>query len=118
MNGRPALRLIGLARAATGLFFVIRPDAAARRWVASGSDEVALLARSVGIRDLVVGLGLAATARPEWLAASIASDLVDGIEAVSGDVPGTSRVGVATVALGFAAVSAAVAARAWVPSRG
>lgn len=79
-------RLAGWTRVAFGASFVLAPRATARPWIASAVDTpgTQLLARSVGIRDSLLGVGLlralnradrqtAAT----WLAHGAAAGVVD-----------------------------------------
>ena len=53
-------RLGGWIRVVAGTAFVLAPRRAARPWVGSGGDThgAQLLARSMGIRDLLLGVGL------------------------------------------------------------
>jgi hypothetical protein len=105
---------VGLGRAATGAWFVSAPNGPERNWVARELTETRYLVRSVGGRDLAIGLGvIAALARRQpvqpWLLASIGSDLVD---AVMGGLmlEGEPRRKSLGYALGFGALGAAAAA--------
>ena len=104
---------VGLGRAATGAWFVAAPEGPERNWVARELPETRYLVRSVGGRDLALGLGaLAALAGRKpvqpWLLAGIGSDVVDavmGAAMLEGEPRRTSLV----YALGFGALGAATA---------
>jgi hypothetical protein len=106
------LRFVGVARAAAGLLFIVRPSSVAANWVAERSPGTEVLTRSVGARDLVIGTGLAISGRAEWLAASVAADLADGADALIGSVPEGRRRSVLGWAYGFAAIGVAAGALA------
>lgn len=98
---------IAAARAGTGAALVARPHLAR---ATTGTER--LLARTVGVRDLVLGLGTArALARGQadpWLRAGLLSDLAD----VAVCVRSRNDVGRATVVLGVALALPFVAAAA------
>jgi hypothetical protein len=101
---RPAVRLArlgGWTRVAFGTAFVLTPRAVARPWVGTGADTAGaqLLTRSMGIRDLLLGVGLlqalnrndrrlAAT----WLGYGAAAGVVDTGAAMAA-YPGLPRTG-------------------------
>ena len=53
-------RLAGITRICFGTAFIVAPQASARPWVGAGADSpgAQLLTRSMGIRDLLLGVGL------------------------------------------------------------
>ena len=53
-------RLAGITRLCFGTAFIVAPRASARPWVGAGADSAGaqLLTRSMGIRDLLLGVGL------------------------------------------------------------
>jgi hypothetical protein len=62
-NARTAVklaRLAGITRICFGTAFIVAPHASARPWVGAGADSAGaqLLTRSMGIRDLLLGVGL------------------------------------------------------------
>jgi hypothetical protein len=62
-NARTAVtlaRLAGITRICFGTAFIVAPRASARPWVGAGADSAGaqLLTRSMGIRDLLLGVGL------------------------------------------------------------
>jgi hypothetical protein len=83
---------MGWARAAVGIALIVAPGAPMRL---SGWQEPAgadlLLMRTIGIRDLVLGLGTVAAARSgdvrdarRWTAAALASDSLDSAASLAG----------------------------------
>lgn len=98
---------IGVLRAASGLLFLLRPSVVATSWVGRDDQAATALTRSVGARDAVIGAGLAVTGDPEWLAASVVADLVDGVDAATGGVPTQRRTFVMALAFGFASLGIA-----------
>jgi hypothetical protein len=84
MNERARARRLALARTGIGVAFLLAPRRAMRVWL--GADTVVLepAARSIGARDLVIGLGaLAALGRGgpagSWLAAGAWADAADAV---------------------------------------
>jgi hypothetical protein len=82
---------MGWLRAAVGIALVVAPGAP-MRW--SGWEEPAgadlLLMRTIGIRDLVLGLGTVAAARSSdvrdirrWTATALASDSLDAVASLA-----------------------------------
>jgi hypothetical protein len=89
-----AIRQFGAGRVAVGAALMAKPDSA-YGWVGADADGrgAQVLAKALGIRDLVIGAGTAAKAgdpkavRP-WLLAGIASDFVDFAATLGGpDAP-------------------------------
>lgn len=54
------VRLAGITRICFGTAFIVAPHASARPWVGAAADSAGaqLLTRSMGIRDLLLGVGL------------------------------------------------------------
>lgn len=71
---------------AFGLWLVLAPQRPGELWFGNPGPEASTTAllRSVGGRDVGIGLGLAANPNPDslWLKAGIAADLVDAVAAV------------------------------------
>ena len=75
----------GAFRAASGLSFLVAPEKAQRVWSTREADDptARLLLRSMGYRDLLIGVGLAVTAWRDddsvayWFLASAGADLAD-----------------------------------------
>lgn len=106
---RAAVKAVGLARAGFGVWLVADPARTGRAWFGSPPErpETAALLRSVGVRDVAIGAGAAAAARPgPWLRAGAAADVVDGaaLLAASSGLPRRKVVSGAAVAFGFAAI--------------
>ena len=85
-----AIRQAGLGRVGVGALLLAKPDSA-YGWVGGEADGrgAQVLVKALGIRDLVIGAGITATAgdtkalRP-WLLAGIAADSVDFAATLSG----------------------------------
>ena len=96
-------RLVGGIRAGVGAAMLAAPTPVAKRWVGDDGTSASVLVRSVGARDLAIGLGLMANPTTAWLAASHGADLADGLEATVGSVPRSRRPTVRRLAFGFGA---------------
>jgi hypothetical protein len=111
--------LISLGRLLFGVAFIAEPKLMERAWIGKQArlPGAQLLARAVGARDLVLGLGgLQALARddgsaPPWLAAAGICDAVDfgATWAAGRGIPGQARSGVLAVA-GVASLLSAITA--------
>ncbi len=81
------LRLFGLSRAAFGAWLALAPEKPGQLWFGDTSPAASttVLLRSVGARDIGLGLGLAAQPTPAspWLRAGILADMVDAAAAVT-----------------------------------
>jgi hypothetical protein len=117
MRARAQLIARGLAggRVAIGLALLVAPDLVTRSWVGRDgrSPGGRLLARSLGARDAVIGLGALASLGDSrqlqrWLLGGVAADVAD-FGATLTMPKGASRTGVLAVA-GGAAVAGCVAA--------
>jgi hypothetical protein len=119
--------LISLGRSAFGVAFIAEPKLLERAWIGKQArlPGAQLLARAVGARDLVLGLGgLGAvrrndgSARP-WLAAAAVCDAVDfGATWTAGrGIPRQARSGVLAIAGVFSLLSAIAAVRLGRPGR-
>lgn len=74
--------LVGVGRALTGIYFLTRPSAGAKAWVGDDSVPTRYLARAVGGRDLVIGVGALWAMRNDdsplpWVVASVVGDVID-----------------------------------------
>jgi hypothetical protein len=116
---RPLAALISLGRFLFGVAFIAKPMLMERAWIGKQArvPGAQLLARAVGSRDLVLGVGgLQAVARDDgsarpWLAAAAACDAVDfGATWVAGrTIPREARRGVLIIASVFSVLSAIAA---------
>lgn len=77
-------RIVGAMRAAVGVGMIVAPGALDRpRGAAESRGRFILLTRTIGIRDLALGLGTLAAARSDspsvrrWLHAGLLSDALD-----------------------------------------
>jgi hypothetical protein len=95
------IRGAGMGRIGAGSLLLAKPDAA-YSWIGSEADGrgAQVLTRALGIRDLVIGVGITVAAgdtkavRP-WLLAGIASDAVDFAATLAGpSAPGRKLVAV------------------------
>jgi hypothetical protein len=111
--------LISFGRFAIGIAFIAKPTLMERAWIGKQArlPGAQLLARAVGARDLVVGLGgLQAVSRQDgsarpWLAAGGACDAVDfgATWAAGRRIPRQARTGVLAIAGVFSLLSAIAA---------
>lgn len=110
------IRLIGLGRAVLGLVALTLPEIPARPWVGAPVARTAggrVLARALGARDLVLGLGAVRTGSAGWGAAGAGADALDAAVTLGsfGDLPRRGRLLVLGSA-GGAAIAGALAVRA------
>jgi hypothetical protein len=104
---------MGWLRAAVGVALLVAPEAPTRL---AGRPELpgagVLLMRTIGIRDLALGLGTVAAARSgdardvrRWTAAALASDSLDAASSLASfrSIGKRDAVGAALLALAFAA---------------
>ncbi|HEV3264908.1 MAG TPA: hypothetical protein VG014_05265 [Acidimicrobiales bacterium] len=112
---RTTARLVAWGRVGVGTAAVLTPSLVARPWVGDVGDDVParLLARAMGGRDLVLGIGTLrglsvsdAEGRP-WVALSGVADLVDAVATVVafGHLPRRARWAYLAIALGAAVTS-------------
>src|SRR3954469_23931679 len=95
--------VLGGGRAALGLALLLVPDAVTPRWVgeAGRSDAGRALARGLGVRDVVIGAGVAAGGGRSWVSGAGAADLGDLVAtAVAPGLPRGGRIGTAALAGG------------------
>jgi hypothetical protein len=112
--------LISLGRFLFGVAFIAKPTLMEQAWIGKQArlPGAQLLARAVGARDLVLGLGgLQAVAREDgsarpWLAAASVCDTVDfgATWAAGRRIPREARNGVLAIASVFSLLSAVAAA--------
>jgi hypothetical protein len=112
---RSLARLLAAGRVAVGATAVVAPVTVARPWIGDAADTLPskLLARTMGGRDLALGVGALralsrtdAEARP-WVALGGAADAVDTLATVVafGALPRRLRWGVLAVTVGAALIS-------------
>ena len=111
--------LISFGRFLFGVAFIAKPTLMERAWIGKQArlPGAQLLARAVGARDLVLGLGgLQAVTREDgsarpWMAAAAICDAVDfgATCAAGGRIPRQARTGVLAIAGVFSLLSAAAA---------
>jgi hypothetical protein len=104
---------MGWLRAAVGVALIVAPEVPLR--LPGRADPAAasvLLMRTIGIRDLVLGLGTAAAGRSardgdirRWISATAASDTLDAVASLASfrSIGKRDAIGAALLALGFAA---------------
>lgn len=114
------VRGVALSRMAIGFVIVAAPGFAARTWTGADAKQsgVRMLARGLGARDALIGLGTFLSAGQEnelrrWLQIGAASDTVDALITLLnyGRLPHPHRVIIAGAASG-AAVGSVLIARA------
>lgn len=109
-------RALGAGRAALGAVLLVAPDLVTTRWVGpeGETDGARVLARGLGVRDVVLGLGAAAgppQAARRWILGGLVADVADA--AVSGStagIPRNGRIGTLALAGGSAALGAVLLA--------
>ena len=119
MDHRSIARITASGRVAIGTALLLVPGAVARGWVgeAAGQAGTKLLARGLGGRDLVLGLGVIGALdrgdprAQDWVRASALADVVDAVATALAyrHLPKRARCGVLLLA-GGAAVAGFVAA--------
>jgi hypothetical protein len=118
-TARTLARFIAMGRVAIGLTAVVAPTLVARPWIGDGSADTTsrLLARTMGGRDLALGIGSLRAltlsdqeARP-WLALGGMADAVDALATAVAfaSLPRRSRWGILALTAGAAVVSIRVA---------
>jgi hypothetical protein len=116
---RPLARLVAWGRVGIGVSALAAPTLMARPWIGvdARSSGSRLLARTMGGRDLALGIGCLRAlglsdqeARP-WVALGGMADAVDAVATVLafGSLPRRSRWGILAVTVGAAVVSTRVA---------
>ena len=96
-QARTIAQALGAGRAALGAVLLIAPDALTSRWVGETTEAGRVLARGLGARDIVLGVGTVAGGR-EWVIAGVGADVADFF--ASGSASGIPRGGrLGTVAL-------------------
>lgn len=110
---------IALGRVVIGCTALVSPTVMTRPWIGDGAEspDARLLARTMGGRDLVLGLGTLraigtadAEARP-WVALAGMADAVDAVVTLAAfrRLPRITRWGILAITVGAAAVSFRVA---------
>ena len=119
MSARDVARVMAVGRILLGVALTVAPRQAAAGWIGdpAADPRTGVVARALGIRDAVLGLGVLASvsdgeAAQRWLAACVAADVVDfaATVAVRDELPPLGRVGVPLLAGGSAAAGAALLA--------
>ena len=116
---RPLAQLIAWGRVGLGVSAIIAPTLMARPWIGgdAASSGSRVLARTMGGRDLALGIGALRAlgvsdeeARP-WVALGGMADAVDALATLVafGSLPRRSRWGILAVTVGAAVVSTRVA---------
>lgn len=86
MNKSTVLRGFGLSRVAFGLWLALAPQKPGEMWFGGAEHpaSTSALLRSVGGRDVGLGLGLASDPRPgsPWVKVGIIADAVDAVAVV------------------------------------
>jgi hypothetical protein len=122
-NQDPRTVALGLARGriVAGLVLLVLPNLVLRNWVKESTAETKAIARMMGARDLVLGLGTLTAVKEEtqdaeWLSMGAAADAVDAL--VSAFHPGISKRGrLVTLVGGSAAVVGITLARQFADER-
>lgn len=125
---RPLARCVAWGRVAIGLGAIVAPTLTARPWIGAdaGSSASRLLARTMGGRDLALGIGTLralgvsdAEGRP-WVALGGTADAVDALATALafGSLPHRSRWSILAITVGAAVVSTRAAAALDVPPVG
>ena len=114
------VRTISYGRVAAGMAFLVAPDPIAALWLGTARDDagVALLARTFGVRDALIGLGAVLAQRQGqplryWIGAGAASDAADAVVSLTvfARSPNPLRFLIAAVSTGSAITLAWCASR-------
>jgi len=121
VNAKLAARLIAVGRAALGGALLVAPEEVARGWVGeelAARPGMQAIVRSLGVRDLVIGLIALHTAGnpdvgPRWQRTCAAVDLVDAgaTFAAASDLPRRGVAGTVALATGSAIAELLIARR-------
>jgi hypothetical protein len=112
VSPRAAARALAIARMGFGALLLIAPGVVAQRWLGKLAQRPAVLAlvRSVGVRDLVMGMIALHTVEnpqvgPRWQATCAVVDTVDLLATVAarGDLPAAGVANTSLLAGGAAA---------------
>jgi hypothetical protein len=115
------VKLVAAGRLALGGAMVVAPVPAAEAWVGAVGTrpEAGPLARGLGVRDVLLGLGTLGASRrgrvsPAWLWAGALADGVDAVATVAAarEVPKFRRRGLVALAGGVSALQVVLALRA------
>ena len=119
MGARELARFTAICRLAIGAGFVAYPPLTMRAWIGSDARRPAatLLARALGVRDLIIGTGTLAqledpSALAAWLRGALAADTADLLLTLYGRdaVPPRGRPLVSSIAAGGVVLGAAALA--------
>lgn len=111
-------RRVAAARAILGMTALVAPDLAARSWIGedAGRDTTRTLARAMGGRDLVLGIGALWALRGDgpagaWVLAGSTADAVDVVATVKAwhELPRMRRWAVAAIGAGATVVGVLLA---------
>lgn len=86
MDARAVIRLVALGRTGLGLLALTLPEVPGRPWVgaAAGSTAGHVMARALGARDLVLGIGALTSPEPaRWALAGAGADALDAVITVT-----------------------------------
>ncbi len=109
MDEQTRVRALAIGRIVAGTALLLAPTLASKPWIGgvAGASGARVLARGLGIRDLVLGVGvIVARQRGEspkgWLQAGVAADAIDCVSVGVGahHAPLLGRLAVAAVAGG------------------
>ena len=117
MKADALARLTAIGRIAIGGAFLVRPESGMRPWIGrdARTPGAQLVARALGARDLVLGVGTLAADRRSvrsWLTGALVADTADLLLTVAGadHVPPRGRLLVAGLAGGGVVLGAAAIA--------
>lgn len=117
MNEQTVVKVFGWSRVILGVWLALTPRLPAKVWYSERhlTPASASLTRSVGIRDIGLGLGLAADPTPtsNWLKAGIAVDVVDALAPVliRRDIPSKNLIVGVVGAAAYAIIGFVIATR-------
>ncbi|HEY5012850.1 MAG TPA: hypothetical protein VIK61_09120 [Acidimicrobiia bacterium] len=84
LDTRTTALVLGRTRAVIGLILVFLPGLAAWLWFGESTPRTRALLRMVGVRDLILGVGVLTTVKEqtqdaEWVGMGAVADAVDGV---------------------------------------
>ena len=117
---RSRAQAMAVGRVLVGVGLLAAPSKAGRGWVGDSVDATVprMLVQSIGVRDLLLGIGTLSALRAgkparTWLQIAVAADAADALLTLRyfGSLPATGRIGTLAITIGAAYAGLRTAAR-------